>query len=107
MPKFEKHLFICTHDRPASEPRGCCKAKGAEKIRDYFKAEIKKRGLQGEIRANASGCLDHCEKGPTVVIYPEAVWYQVNTEEDAREIIEQHLLEGKVVSRLAIYPEET
>lgn len=100
--KFSKHLFVCTHSRDASEPRGCCVAKGSEKIRDYFKEEIKKRGLAKTMRANAAGCLDHCAQGPVVVIYPEAVWYRVENLEDAREIIEKHLEQGQIVTRLLI-----
>jgi (2Fe-2S) ferredoxin len=103
MPPFQKHIFICTNRRDPSDPRGCCAAKGSEEIRDYFKQEIKKRGLQGKMRANAAGCLDNCAQGPTVVVYPEAIWYRVPTLEDAREIIEKHLEKGEVVDRLRLY----
>jgi len=102
MPPFEKHIFICTNKRDPSDPRGCCMDKGSEQIKEYFKAELKKRGLKGRMRANAAGCLDHCAAGPTVVIYPEGVWYRVGTIEEAREIVEQHLLGGKIVERLRI-----
>ncbi len=105
MPPFEKHLFVCTNQRDSSDARGCCASKGAEAIRDYFKAELKARGLQRKIRANAAGCLDLCSKGPTVVVYPEGVWYQVSDLKDAQEVLEQHLLEGKIVERLlAVHP---
>jgi (2Fe-2S) ferredoxin len=103
MPPFQKHIFICVNRRDPSDPRGCCAAKGSEAIRDYFKAEIKKRGLQGKMRANAAGCLDNCSAGPTVVVYPEGIWYRVPTVEDAREIIERHLENGEVVDRLRLY----
>ncbi len=103
MPKFEHHIFICTNQRKPDDPRGCCTARGSEKIREFFKAEVKRLGLKDKVRANAAGCLDHCEFGPTVVIYPEAVWYSVPTEADAREILEKHILGGEVVERLAIY----
>jgi len=99
---FEKHIFVCTNHRDPSDPRGCCASKGSEAIRDYFKQEIKKRGLQGKMRANAAGCLDQCARGPTVVVYPEGVWYRVLTTEDAREILESHLLGGVVVERLRL-----
>lgn len=102
MPGFEKHLFICTNERSPGEPRGCCKARGAEKIRDYFKDEVKQRGLKGKVRANASGCLDYCEHGPVVVVYPEGVWYQVKTTEDAKEIMDRHIADGQIVERLLI-----
>jgi (2Fe-2S) ferredoxin len=104
MPPFERHIFICTNQRPGDHPRGCCQSKGAEKIRDCFKNEVKERGLQGTVRANASGCLDGCELGPTVVVYPEGIWYRVETPADVKEIMDEHIASGRVVRRLAIYP---
>ncbi|HKY63801.1 MAG TPA: (2Fe-2S) ferredoxin domain-containing protein [bacterium] len=105
MPKFKHHIFICTNERSAEDPRGCCKARGSEKIREFLKDEVKRRGLKGTVRANAAGCLDHCELGPVVVVYPEGIWYRVPSVEDAREILESHIEGGKIVERLAIYPE--
>lgn len=105
MPKYKHHLFICTNQRSAEDARGCCKARGSEKIREFFKDEVKRRGLKGTVRANAAGCLDHCEFGPVVVVYPEGVWYRVASVEDAREILDSHIEGGKIVERLAIYPE--
>lgn len=104
MPPFEKHIFICINERAPGDPRGCCLARGSQKIREQFKTEVQRRGLKGKIRVNAAGCLDHCEYGPTVVIYPEGVWYHVEADEDVKEIMEQHIEGGKVVQRLAIYP---
>ncbi len=106
MPGFEKHIFICTNQRTQEDPRGCCKERGAEKIREYFKEEVKRRGLKGKVRANAAGCLDHCEHGPTVVVYPEGVWYTVKTPEDVKEIMDTHIEGNKIVSRLAIYKDK-
>ncbi|MFO1518293.1 MAG: (2Fe-2S) ferredoxin domain-containing protein [bacterium] len=103
MSPFEKHLFICTNRRDASDPRGCCASKGSEEIREFFKSELKKRGLKGRMRANAAGCLDQCAKGPTLVIYPEGTWYHVPTVEDARQILDEHLERGKVVDRLLLF----
>jgi (2Fe-2S) ferredoxin len=100
----EKHIFVCTNQRPPEHPRGCCSARGSEEIREAFKQEIISRGLKGKVRANAAGCLDHCETGPTVVIYPEGCWYRVQTAADVKEIMEKHIEGGKIVSRLAIYP---
>lgn len=67
-----------------------------------MKAELHRRGLKGRMRANAAGCLDQCARGPTVVVYPEGVWYGGVTPEDVPEIIEQHLLGGEVVERLVL-----
>lgn len=107
MPKFEKHIFICTNERTADDARGCCQARGSEKIREFFKDEVKRRGLKGKVRANAAGCLDHCEHGPTVVIYPEGIWYSVHTLEDVKEIMDRHVEGDEVVTRLAIYPDKS
>jgi 1,2-phenylacetyl-CoA epoxidase catalytic subunit/(2Fe-2S) ferredoxin len=100
MPHFERHVFICTNRREAENPKGCCASKGSEAIRETFKKELAERGLKGSIRANAAGCLDQCGRGPTVVVYPEQTWYTVATPDDAKEIIEQHLIGGHPVDRL-------
>ena len=106
MPPFEKHIFICLNERSKDHPRGCCSAKGSEEIKKLFKKHIQDLGLKGRVRANTAGCLDHCEHGPTVVIYPEGTWYQVKTPEDVKEIMEQHVKGGNAVRRLAIYPDK-
>ena len=100
MSKYQHHLFICTNKRADDDPKGCCASKGSDEIRSIFKEEIAKRGLKGTVRANQAGCLDTCAMGPSVVIYPEVVWYTVKTKEDVLEVIERHLLKGEVVERL-------
>jgi len=67
-----------------------------------FKKSVSEHGLKGEVRANQSGCLDACSFGPTVVVYPEGVWYSVPHPEDAVEIVEKHLVKGEIVERLLI-----
>ena len=96
---YGTHVFCCTNERPAGHPRGCCKAKGSERLRNYMKARAKELGLK-DVRINASGCLDRCELGPSVVVYPEGVWYSVQTPEDVDEILKVHLIEGGRVERL-------
>ena len=103
---YEAHVFCCTNERPAGHPRGCCKAKGSEKLRDYMKVRAKELGLS-RVRINASGCLDRCELGPTVVIYPEGVWYNMRTREEVDEILARHLVEGGRVERLMLKPNDT
>ncbi len=100
MQKYQYHLFICMNKRSDDDSRGCCFSRGAEEILITFKKEIKKRGLKGKIRANRAGCLDACAFGPSVVIYPEGIWYTVKTREDALEVIEEHLVKGKTIERL-------
>lgn len=100
MPTYERHVFVCTNQRPAGHPRGCCAEKGAETLREIFKRELARRGLRDRMRANAAGCLDACEFGPSVVIYPEGIWYTLQSEADVHEVIERHLINGEIVTRL-------
>lgn len=100
MPLFERHLFICTNVRDAASSRGSCGQKGAEAVRERFKKELAARGLAGKVRANSAGCLDQCEQGCSVVVYPDEVWYGAVTPDDVVEIVEQHLVGGDPVQRL-------
>jgi (2Fe-2S) ferredoxin len=101
---YERHVFFCCNQREASDPRGCCNAKGASRVRDYAKRKVKELGLAGpgKVRINQAGCLDRCEQGPVVVVYPEGVWYTYVDEEDVDEIIREHLVAGRPVERLKI-----
>ncbi len=78
--------------------------KGAEAAFDHMKSCVKKLGLSGEgkVRINRAGCLDRCGEGPLMVVYPEAVWYTFVDIDDLDEIIESHLMKGKIVERLVI-----
>ena len=101
---YQRHVFFCCNQRAKDDPRGCCNDKGATRVRDYAKAKVKERGLAGEgkVRINQAGCLDRCELGPCIVVYPEGVWYTYVDESDVDEIIEEHLVHGRVVERLKI-----
>jgi (2Fe-2S) ferredoxin len=101
MAYYKAHVFCCTNERPPGHERGCCKEKGAEKLRDYMKARVKELKLEG-IRVNNAGCLDRCELGPTMVIYPEGVWYTYASTADVEEIIERHIKKGERVERLLL-----
>ena len=100
-PYYEAHVFCCTNRRPAGHPRGCCADKGSEELRDYMKGRAKELGLK-KVRVNIAGCLDRCELGPTVVIYPEGVWYSVANKEDIDEVLQTHLMQGGRVDRLML-----
>jgi (2Fe-2S) ferredoxin len=102
MSHFKHHVFFCTNQR--SEGEACCNNLGAGDMRAYAKDKVKALGARvpGKVRINAAGCLDRCEEGPVMVIYPEAVWYTYVDQEDIDEIIEQHLVQGKIVERLKI-----
>lgn len=100
--RFRHHVFVCENRRPEDDPRGSCGAKGSEAIREALKAEIARRGLKGVVRANAAGCLDACGSGPSIVVYPEGVWYAGVRVEDVPEIVESHLVNGVPVERLRV-----
>jgi (2Fe-2S) ferredoxin len=103
---YVAHVFCCTNVRPQGQPRGCCSAKGSERLRNYMKARVKELGL-ARVRINAAGCLDRCELGPTMVIYPEGVWYTYRSPADVDEILETHLMRGIRVERLMLLPDQT
>ncbi len=102
MAYYQRHVFFCCNQRDAG--RVCCADKGSIEMRDYAKARVKELGLAGpgQLRINQAGCLDRCEEGPCIVVYPEAVWYSYVDRADIDEIIEQHLRHGRVVERLRI-----
>lgn len=100
--RYIRHIFICTNRRKDDDPKGSCAQKGSEEIRDLFKKELHERGLKTKVRANKVGCLDVCEYGPNVVIYPEGVWYCHVKKEDVVEIIEKHIIGGEIVERLLL-----
>jgi (2Fe-2S) ferredoxin len=105
MPSFQRHVFVCINERAADHPRGSCKRRGGVEVRDRLKSELTARGLSKIIRANNAGCLDQCEQGVTIVVYPEQVWYGHVTVDDVTEIIEKHLIGGEPVARLML-PEQ-
>ena len=104
-PFYRSHVFCCTNERPPGHKRGCCAGKGAVKLRDYMKARAKEMGLK-DVRINSAGCLDRCELGPTVVIYPEGVWYRYDTPADVDEILTIHVKDGGRVERLMLMPDQ-
>jgi (2Fe-2S) ferredoxin len=100
---FRAHVFVCCNRRPDGHRRGSCAERGSEALRDYMKVRVKELGV-AEVRVNMAGCLDQCELGPVLVVYPEAVWYRPRSAADIDAIIEEHLLGGHVVERLVVTP---
>ena len=99
---FEHHVFFCLNQREGGE--ACCMNNGAESAFDHMKARVKTLGLNGEHKAriNRAGCLDRCDEGPLMVVYPEAIWYTFVDNADIDEIIDSHLINGQIVERLKI-----
>ena len=98
-PFYRQHVFCCVNQREAGHERGCCADNGSLELREYMKMRAKELGLK-RVRINSSGCLDRCEKGPSVVVYPEGVWYRCENKEDVDEVLETHLRDGGRVPRL-------
>ena len=101
---YKHHVFICENERDEGHQRGCCKNKGSQDLRIYLKARIKELKLngKGKIRINSASCLDRCELGPVIVIYPEECWYSPQNKTDIDEILQSHLLDGNIVERLRL-----
>ena len=97
--RFRHHVFVCENRRPPGHPKGSCAEAGGPEVREALKAELRRRGLDGQVRANGAGCLDACEHGVTVVVYPEGVWYGHVTLADVDEIFTRHVLQGEIVER--------
>jgi len=100
--RYNKHIFVCENKRPDEHLRDCCADRESKEIRELFKKRLKEIGINSTVRANAAGCLDACEQGVTVVIYPEQVWYGFVTKDDVEEIIQKHIVNNQPVKRLMI-----
>jgi len=102
MAAFRRHVFICTNERSAEDPRGCCVSRGGREVAAAFKTKLYERGLKRIVRPNKAGCLDQCAQGVSVVVYPDGVWYGGVSVDDVDEIIEQHIVGGRPVERLVV-----
>jgi (2Fe-2S) ferredoxin len=102
MASFTHHVFVCGNVREPGHRRGCCDPEGRQALRDAFKAELKRAGFGLQARANHAGCLDQCEHGPTVVIYPQGIWYGRVKVEDVPRIVTRTILGGEILGDLLI-----
>ncbi len=83
-------VFVCGNVRPDGD-RPACGKRGGEAICEALKAEVKARGLKGKVRALKSGCMDLCEKGPNVMVFPDNVWLSGVTPEDVPALVKKFL----------------
>jgi (2Fe-2S) ferredoxin len=102
MSYYRYHAFFCTNLR--EDGSQCCGQCGAQDLRDHLKRRSKELGIAGPggVRVNTAGCLDRCSEGPDLVIYPEGTWYTYVDKEDLEEILQEHLISGRVVERLRL-----
>ena len=103
---YDCHVFCCVNERAPGHPRGCCAARGGVELRDYMKKRGKALRIK-RLRVNQAGCLDRCELGPTMVIYPQGTWYHYASETDVDEILEKHIIGGEIVERLVLDTDQT
>jgi (2Fe-2S) ferredoxin len=102
---YQRHIFFCLNKRDGGE--ACCADHDAQQGFDRCKSRVKAAGINrpGGVRVNKAGCLDRCAGGPVAVVYPEAVWYTYVDADDIDEIVQSHLIDGKVVERLLLSPD--
>ena len=103
-PFYEHHVFFCRNEREGTDCRDSCGKHGALEAQKHAKSRIKQLGLSGDgkVRINKGGCMDRCEEGPVIVIYPQGTWYTYVDNSDIDEIIDRHIVKGEVVERLKI-----
>ena len=99
---YKRHVFFCCNQR--EPPETCCNNHGALEMQAHAKQRIKSLRLdgKGKVRINKAGCLDRCDEGPIIVVYPDAVWYTYVDKHDVDEIIDSHVVHGRIVERLKI-----
>jgi (2Fe-2S) ferredoxin len=90
MGQYKHHVFVCTSGSK-------CPGRGAEAVHATLKQEVKRAGLKGIVRVNHAGCMNQCEHGPMVVVYPDDVWYHSVDVHGAERIVRDHLVRGKIV----------
>jgi len=100
MAKPERHVFVCSQQRPPNHPRGSCAARGGAAVLQAFWGELQKRQAYDKVGITYSGCLGPCDQGPNVLVFPEGVLYSGVTPADVVEIFDQHLERGETVERL-------
>lgn len=104
MVKRDRYVFICMNDRPPGHPRGSCIERGAAQLAERFAMLLTEKDLLGKVRIISTSCLDTCESGVTLAVYPDDVWYGRVSVEDAEEIVERHFVGGELVERLTLGP---
>ena len=89
---FRSHILVCGGTG--------CTSSGAVKIQEEFEKQLKARGLEDEVKVVPTGCFGLCALGPIIIVYPEGAFYSMVQVEDVEEIVEEHILKGRIVKRL-------
>lgn len=96
------HFFVCTNERPEGSTMPCCAARDSRALLRAFQAEHARRGYPRGVKVSGSTCLTTCQCGPTVVLYPDALWYGGVTHADVSELFDTHLSGSGPVERLLL-----
>jgi (2Fe-2S) ferredoxin len=98
---YKKHIFFCTNQKSSGTG---CGIFGGEELFAFAKMYLQSLDSWGEgkFRASKSGCLGRCDYGPVCVVYPDGVWYTCIDENDVKEIIDEHIINNKIVERLEL-----
>ena len=91
---YEKHIFFCTNLRKDKKKKSCGIYNSAE-LRNYMKKKVKELGIK-KVRVNSAGCLNRCNLGPILVVYPEGKWYKVSKKEEIDALINELFINKKV-----------
>jgi (2Fe-2S) ferredoxin len=83
---YKKVVFICTNERPPGVRPSCC-GRGSAAVHSQIKARVKALGLDQVIRVSKSGCLNQCDLGPNILVFPDNIWYSAVTEADVDAIV--------------------
>ncbi len=105
MTAFSHHVFVCGNQRTPGHRRGCCDPAGQDQLRGELKALVQQQGLGTQVRINKAGCLEQCEHGPTLVIYPQGIWYGGVTRDDLPRIVAETIQGGRILEDLLIRDE--
>ena len=100
-PLYETHVLCCTNQRAEGHPRSCCADRGGHTIMAHLSKRVAEEGIEN-IKVTEAGCMERCELGPAIVVYPDSVWYSPASNDDVDEIIESHLKGGVPVERLVL-----
>jgi (2Fe-2S) ferredoxin len=93
MGQYRYHVFVCSYGKT-------CEKTGGVDVFQAIKRQARDAGLAGTVRVNKAGCMNQCGHGPMVVVYPEDTWYAGVDADGGRRIVDEHLVQGKVVEAL-------
>lgn len=103
MSRFARHFFVCVNSRPAGGKGSCAGSGSAEVLFALQEGLAANPEIWDRVTVTPSGCLGPCSEGPTIVVYPEGVWYTRVSVADVAEIVAEHMVGGRPVERLVYH----